>query len=133
MEDIRDKHGVVCWGELSTEDPRAAAQFYSKVLGWQPTEEKEMPDGAGTYTCLTTHEGIPVAGVMKPCTEGMPNHWGLFVSVDDVDAAVAEAVAQGGSIVVEAFDYPDAGRMAYLKDPQGATFAVFTKADCAVC
>ncbi len=65
-----------------------------------------------------------VAGAMEPQCEGMPNHWGIHMHVDDVDAAAATTVELGGKVLVEAFDCPDVGRICYLADPQGAAFAV---------
>ena len=119
--DIRNQHGAVCWGELMTENPEAASAFYRKVFGWT-SETTDMPDGS-QYTCFTTHEGAKVAGAMKPPVEGMPNHWGLHMTVTDVDQAIATTVAEGGKVLKEPFDCTDM-RIAYLADPQGACFAI---------
>ena len=121
--DIRNQHGAVCWGELTTTDPKAAADFYSKVFGWT-AKTMPMADGSGDYICFTTRDGAEVAGAMEPQCEGMPNHWGIHMHVDDVDAAAATTVELGGKVLVEAFDCPDVGRICYLADPQGAAFAV---------
>ena len=121
--DIRNQHGAVCWGELVTENPQQAASFYSKVFGWT-SETADMPDGSGQYTCFTTKEGTKVAGAMKPPVEGTPNHWGLHMTVSDIDKAIATTVAEGGKVLMEPFDCPDGMRIAYLADPQGASFAV---------
>jgi predicted enzyme related to lactoylglutathione lyase len=44
--------------------------------------------------------------------------------VDDCDAAVAKAQALGGAVTMPARDFPGVGRIALLKDPQGAHFYV---------
>ena len=41
----------------------------------------------------------------------------------DADATVAKATELAGSILVEPFDTP-VGRMAVIRDPQGATFSI---------
>jgi predicted enzyme related to lactoylglutathione lyase len=122
-KDIRNQHGAISWGELNTNNPKAAAAFYNKVFGWT-SEESPMPDGSGTYTCFTNKEGEKVAGAMT-CDKS-PIQWGMYVTVDNVDDAVKACTEAGGEVVMEAFDCPEVGRMAYLKDPEGATFMVIT-------
>ncbi|MGJ8655590.1 MAG: VOC family protein [Akkermansiaceae bacterium] len=122
-KDIRGQHGAVCWGELTTADPQAAATFYGEIFGWT-AQEAEMADGSGTYTCFTNPSGEEVAGAMKPMAPGIPNNWGLHIHVDDVDAAAATTEKLGGKILMPPFDCPEAGRIAYLADPQGAHFAI---------
>lgn len=121
--DVRNQHGAVCWGELTTTDPKAAAKFYAEIFGWK-AETVTMENGAGDYTCFTTKDGAEVAGAMEPQCEGTPNHWGLHMHVDDVDVAAATTKKLGGKVLVEPFECPEAGRIAYLADPQGAAFAV---------
>lgn len=55
--------------------------------------------------------------------DGAPAHWLAYFSVADADAAVAAAEQGGGVVVLPAEDTPF-GRMAVLRDPFGATFAV---------
>ncbi|WP_143184357.1 VOC family protein [Rubritalea halochordaticola] len=127
-QDIRKQHGAVCWGELSTTDPKAAAEFYGKVFGWT-SKVTTLENGSGDYTCFATRDGAEVAGAMEPQCEEAPNYWGIYMNVDNVDAIVAKTVELGGKVLVEAFDCPEAGRIAYLADPQGAVFAVIQSLD----
>ena len=53
-----------------------------------------------------------------------PN-WTSYVTVADADAAAARAEELGGGAIDDAYDVLDLGRMAVLKDPQGAAFAVW--------
>jgi len=46
------------------------------------------------------------------------------VTVDQVDATVAQATALGGKVIAPAMDIPGVGRMAVIADPQGATLSV---------
>jgi predicted enzyme related to lactoylglutathione lyase len=55
---------------------------------------------------------------------GQPPAWGVYITVADTDATVAQAVRLGASVLMPAQDIPSVGRFAWLKDPQGAAFAV---------
>ncbi len=53
----------------------------------------------------------------------VPNYWVVYFAVDDTDATVEAALAQGASLVYPAMDIAP-GRTAGLADPQGANFAI---------
>ncbi|HJX83427.1 MAG TPA: VOC family protein, partial [Candidatus Angelobacter sp.] len=57
--------------------------------------------------------------------KGVPPHWNLYITVDNADQAAAKAAELGGKILQPAFDVMDAGRMAVVQDPTGATFMVW--------
>jgi len=56
---------------------------------------------------------------------GVPPNWTSYVTVADADATAGRVTELGGEVVRDAFDVMDLGRMAVLKDPQGAVFAVW--------
>jgi uncharacterized protein len=56
---------------------------------------------------------------------GTPPSWTNYVTVPDADAAAARARELGGGVVDDAFDVLDVGRMAVLRDTQGAVLAVW--------
>jgi predicted enzyme related to lactoylglutathione lyase len=64
-----------------------------------------------------------VFGVM-PAPEGVSSRIVPYVQSDDVDAAIARALARGGVVLAPAMDIPDIGRIAVLADPQGGTFGL---------
>ncbi len=73
-------------------------------------------------------DGLDVAAMYQTDTElpnAMPDAWGAYVSVDDVDAAAARAAELGGTVVAPPFDVMAAGRMAVIQDPQGAAFSLW--------
>jgi predicted enzyme related to lactoylglutathione lyase len=55
---------------------------------------------------------------------GAPPHWVGNLSVKDLDAAVAAASEQGGTIYKAPFDVPTVGRVAIVADNTGATLAL---------
>jgi predicted enzyme related to lactoylglutathione lyase len=52
--------------------------------------------------------------------------WYGYLSVPDVDASVARIIAAGGEPWMPANDIPGVGRIAMVRDPQGATLYVMT-------
>jgi uncharacterized protein len=50
--------------------------------------------------------------------------WIPYVGVEDADATVTKATELGGSTVAEAMDIPTVGRIALIKDPQGAVLGI---------
>ncbi|OPX24200.1 MAG: glyoxalase [Planctomycetales bacterium 4484_123] len=123
MGDPSETHGAFSWVELLTADPEAAKKFYVELFGW---ELAGSPVAGEDYTVAKV-AGKPVAGIMKMPPEvppGVPPHWGVFVTVDDVDATVTKAQELGAQVARAPTDVPGVGRFAVLRDPQGAIFAI---------
>jgi predicted enzyme related to lactoylglutathione lyase len=118
--------GAFCWVDAATTDAAAAKSFYTGLFGWE-MEDNDAGDGAVYTTCRIG--GDAVCGLYEMSEEmrstGAPPNWTSYVSVDSADAAVARAKELGGGAIDGAFDVLDIGRMAVLKDPQGAVFAVW--------
>jgi uncharacterized protein len=118
--------GTFSWVELSTTDPEGAKAFYARLFGW---EGEDTPAGEnGTYTMIRLR-GHDIAGIQELRRElgdqGVPPHWLSYITVDDVDRAAIRAGELAGQVVAGPFDVEDAGRMAVIRDPLGATFAVW--------
>ncbi len=112
--------GQFSWNELVTTNEADAGTFYTRLFEW--TAE---PFGGGglTYT-LFKKDGTVVGGMMECPKPGLPAHWLAYVTCDDVDAAAEQAAALGGSIVMAPFDVPTVGRIAIVRDPQGASLGL---------
>jgi hypothetical protein len=65
-----------------------------------------------------------VAGVMKVPDDAKGSFWQPYVAVEDPDATTAKAKELGGSALMEPMDVPKVGRLAVLRDPQGAQFGI---------
>ncbi|RVW02615.1 VOC family protein [Rhodococcus spongiicola] len=111
--------GTLIWNELVTDRPETALAFYESVVG---LGSAPMP-GPGHYTVLQVN-GDGVGGCAKPPRPEVPNHWHVYFSVDETDAAVENIIAKGGALMADPYDLPRLGRMAVLSDPQGAVFSV---------
>ncbi len=111
--------GKFVWHDLITEDMEAVKRFYSGLFGW--TFEQSSGARGNDYT-LAKSGGVYVAGMVPmatPADGSNISRWLPFVSVDDVDAAVARSTAAGGRIAAPARDLP-LGRVAAIIDGQGA-------------
>lgn len=113
--------GALTWEDARLADPDAARTFYADVFGYHygPIE-----DGPPDYTTFDLG-GDPLGGMggMMGVPDGTPSHWVAYFGVADVDTTVALAREHGATVLGEPFDTPY-GRMAFLTDPQGATFTL---------
>ncbi len=119
-----NKHGDFIWYELMTSDADGARDFYSAVVGWDIQDKSDAPMD---YRMISASGG-PIAGLMPLTTEmqsgGARSCWMGYIAVDDVDKTAADIKAAGGSIHMEPFDIPEAGRAAFVADPQGVMFYI---------
>lgn len=114
--------GALTWNELQCFDVPAAKAFYTELLGWE-TETNNF--GEMEYT-LVKNDGRANGGMMDitgMAPEGVPAYWASYFVVDDCDAVVDAAKANGGSVIMGPMD-SEVGRMAAITDPFGAVFTV---------
>lgn len=90
----RHKPGTFCWFELATTDQNAAKLFYQSLFGWESTDSPIGPDDVYTMFTLNGRD-VGAAYTMRPEQrgQGVPPNWGLYIAVDDADAAAARAAA----------------------------------------
>ena len=119
--------GSTAWLDLAAQDVSAVAPFYTGLFGW---ELEDLGEEFGGYH-LVRSDGKLVGGAMSvagmTCPEGTPlsSEWGVYLTVEDVDARVAKALASGGGVVVPADDIGDSGRMAVAVDSVGAAIGMW--------
>jgi predicted enzyme related to lactoylglutathione lyase len=122
--------GVFCWVDLMARDAKALEPFYTKLFGW--TAHWHTLAGGPEY-CVFHYQGKEVTGMAQMPfivkMAGLPTTWSSYISVDDADELAARARALGGSITFPPMDVATSGRVAFLKDPEGAAFAVWQKRD----
>lgn len=111
--------GMPSYVELVTPDQAAAKEFYGRLFGW---ELEDVPMGDDGYYVTVSKEGDGVAGISgtMPGMEDHPAWWGVYVTVDDVDATTAKVGPAGGRVDAEPFDVMGLGRMSAIADPTGA-------------
>ncbi len=115
--------GVFVWHEFVAPSIDAAKAFYTQLFGWT-VKEMKMGDGPAYHEIFAGEK--PVGGFFA--LDGVPAHWNGYVSVPDVDQAVAKVTAGGGAVLMPPKDVPNVGRFAAVKDAQGAVFSLFKSA-----
>ena len=106
--------------EIHAADMDRAQLFYETMFGWT------FQSWGDDYRVITTgSEGPGINGGMvrrrgDPPTGGEPvNAWMCTVDVEDVDAAVARAEANGGTVALPKMVIPGVGWLAYVRDCEG--------------
>jgi predicted enzyme related to lactoylglutathione lyase len=115
--------GNFVWYDLLTTDVPAAQRFYGELFGWSF-------DGGGQESpgyITIVHDGRPIGAIVasdRLQQEVNASQWVSSLSVQDVDET-AEAVERlGGSVVTPPRDLPERGRVAVVRDNQGALLAL---------
>ncbi len=111
------------WAELYAADVDGVAAFYNSAFGLGAQAQDFGPDAA-PYTVFTAGDW-GCGGIMAPPAEDVPNHWHVYFGSADADAAAAKAAESGGAVLAGPLN-SRVGRMATVRDPQGATFSVIT-------
>lgn len=115
---------------LNVADAAAAISFYAEVFGAVPRGEVHvMDDGRIGHAeveldgdVLMLADEFPELGLVGPHTRGGVSQ-SLHLTVRDVDAVVARAVAAGGRLEREPADTPH-GRTGVVVDPAGHRWMV---------
>ncbi len=105
------------WFHNSSKKPSDAVAFYEALLGWRRT------DGPPGMTMFAGEKG-PFAGVGEEQGTG---GWIPYAEVEDVDAATKKAKTLGATVLAEKARGP-AGEFVIVRDPGGATIALWQKA-----
>jgi uncharacterized protein len=124
--------GTFAWPELHTTNQDAAKKFYTGLFGWSFKDTPMGPD-AGVYTIFMKTDQ-PTAALTTMMADqqkqGVPPHWGVYVTVTNADETTKRATTLGGKVLMEPFDVMGTlGRMAVLQDPTGAVFCLWQAKD----
>jgi len=119
--EVANEPGSLVWEDARLTDVAAGRAFYSTLF---PYTFGEVPGlDLADYGTLDL-DGRPVGGLGGLFgAAGAPSHWLVYFGVESTDGAVAAATERGAAVVSAPEDSPF-GRMATLKDPFGAFFAV---------
>ncbi|BCW72459.1 VOC family protein [Arthrobacter sp. NicSoilB8] len=122
--------GGVVHFEIPADDEDRAREFYSSVFGWGFQVMPEMEYSLAMTTPMDEHG--------RPAVTGSING-GLFrrgeltapvvtIDVDDIDAALEQIAAGGGSVVRAKMEVPGMGWNAYFKDSEGNVVGLWQNA-----
>jgi predicted enzyme related to lactoylglutathione lyase len=109
--------GRFVWHDLVTRDAAACQKFYGALLGW---DFKETTRDGHPY--FLAQSGGSFAGGIVPLAGAAPGPaaWLSYLSVPDLDRAVAQVGSAGGKVLLQPRAVGAYGRVAVVTDPQGA-------------
>jgi predicted enzyme related to lactoylglutathione lyase len=115
--------GQFVWYDLLTNDPEGAMRFYGGLFGWT------FDDGGEESPVFITilHNGKPIGGIAatgEMRRQVNVSQWISNLSVPDVDRAVEDVLRLGGTVEAEPQELPHRGRVAVVRDNQGALLAL---------
>jgi uncharacterized protein len=116
--------GSIHWTELLCRQPAVMLAFYEKVAGFT---HKDMTVDGRPYHVLA-RGGEDRGGITASHLADHPPSWVSYVTVDDVDAAVARVRTLGGTVYDAPSDTPGIGRTALVADPDGVKLGLIKPA-----
>ncbi len=124
--------GKVVHFEIPADDEDRARSFYAAAFGWTMTPMPEM-----SYTMVETGPSDPRTGPTEPgfINGGMMRREGEFrapnlvIDVGDIEAALRDVTAAGGSTVSGRQPVGEMGFAAYVKDTEGNLVGLWETAD----
>jgi len=115
--------GKFVWFDLASGNPVASQKFYGKVFDWKFQSVRGTPE---KYAVIRD-EGRAIGGVFQskiPSGTAASARWLSFVSVGDMDRAIAAMTAGGGQVLLPATTVPGRGTHALVRDSQGAVLGL---------
>ncbi|MET9293168.1 VOC family protein [Streptomyces sp. NPDC003077] len=124
--------GAPTWFELSTRDAFESARFYGDLFGWDDPEYGRFEIRWEDDRVLLRLGDRDVVGLHGGAVEAAADphirpRWNVHFQVADVDATAEAAQRLGGAVVGEPVSQPN-GRVARLRDTEGALFHVIAPA-----
>lgn len=119
--------GKIGWIDITVEDAEGLRDFYSAVAGWVPSE---VDMGDYSDFCMMKPGGDePAAGICHARGDNaqLPAQWLIYIVVQSVDDSAAACTANGGEVLVGPKPMGE-GRFAVIRDPSGATAALYQTA-----
>jgi hypothetical protein len=121
---------IPCWFELATNDRERALMLYSRLFGYT-LRPMGLETNDGFYLDYSAlHLGENIVGGAYPLTNeqlrgGQRSHWLPYFSVAEIGPAAERVRALGGTVLLSPVQVRSWGRMALVRDPWGARFALW--------
>jgi len=125
--------GKIIWRDLLTNDPAASQKFYGELFGWEfeSVGTASNLESDSSYT-LIRHNGQLIGGMIDTLAlNGRRDisQWVVLMSVEDVDASAEAVTANGGTIITPPTDLQSRGRLAVIRDAEGALLGLLETRD----
>jgi predicted enzyme related to lactoylglutathione lyase len=115
----KEINGIPSWIVLTTEDPKAATQFYGALLGWKNFDAV----APNSFYEVQHLQGIPVSAISQRVGSLEPK-WRIHIDVAALEEITKIIVTAGGKIVQEPISVGNEEKYAVFADPSGVEFAV---------
>lgn len=114
------KPNTIIFADLSTYSPKVSMAFYEAVFGWNFYLEADYYVGFSGNNAVAGLYETPA----KFQAMGMPHFWMTYIQVNSVEETVKNAKALGGIVEMQQ-TITDFGKVALIRDPQGAGFTIY--------
>ncbi len=117
---------------LAVEDAAEAIEYYKKGFGAKERVRMMAPDGRIGHAELEIGDSLVMVADQFPQSTTTPpgelggTSAGIFLYVEDVDAAVKQAVDAGAKVTMEVADQFWGDRFGSVKDPFGHSWSIAT-------
>ncbi len=107
--------------EFLSRDRVADAKFFTELFGWEIQQMPEM-----NYAMFDLGGGL--GGGLNPVVEGFqPDNTVVYVSTDDIDAALAKVERLGGKVLRQRTEIPGFGWFGLFTDLSGNMIGLYTQ------
>jgi predicted enzyme related to lactoylglutathione lyase len=113
--------GTFVWAELWTDDPEAAADFYSEVIGY----ERSAVDRSGLEYPVFRSHGEARAGMVSIGAGTLEPGWAVYIGVAGLASTLGRVESLGGRVLLRPSSDLEGGRVAVVEDPTGVAFFVY--------
>ncbi len=118
--------------EIPADNLDQARDLYSKVFGWTIKEWDDSGSYLSVRTVPSDDEGNPTepGGINGGIQKRGPRAKNptFVIEVEDIDKAIEDIEANGGSVAVNKEDMGGMGQYAQFEDPEGNRLGLFQKA-----
>jgi predicted enzyme related to lactoylglutathione lyase len=122
---VVEEAGAASWFELHTRDYASAIDFYRTLFDYEIVTVSDSEQFRYSTLRLAGSDA-DIAGICDDSgnlPEGATPYWAIYWDVPDVDAAASKAEELGAKVTMAPATTPY-GRISWLVDPAGATFAL---------
>lgn len=113
--------GQFIWGDLFTDTPSVAIEFYTELFGWTT---KIHTEGAAKYTLFLNGEKAIGGIVYRPSeaddSQEANARWIGYVYVENIESSIESIKKEGGKILLKPFSIESRGQIAITSDSQGS-------------
>lgn len=110
--------------EVIGKDAKRLQDYYSQLFGWEVNADNPMGYGIVARDENVNSDGIGIGGGIGTGPEGYAGHVTFYVEVPDVEAALAQAEALGGTRMMGPDQVMEGVVIGLFTDPEGHAVGV---------